>query len=141
MQTLSWIVLALFIPTAAFGVVNATRWSRAGGPPTRQIVIHATLQVVSAALWLAFTLTQSVWLAWTTFAVIFVAMVLGDRLMFASYKARHPGAARAGYDSSYFRVAGDVLSFRRPPAALHAIIGALVFFGMLAACIWATVWA
>lgn len=139
MQTLNWIVLALFLPTAVFGIMNAVRWVHAGGQPTRRIAIHATLQGASAALWLAFTLTQLVWLAWTTFAVIFIAMVLGDRLMFSSYKARHPGNARAGYNSSYFTVAGDVLSFRRPPAALHAIVGAFLFFGMLAACIWAAV--
>lgn len=139
MQTLNWIVLALFLPTAAFGIVNAVRWAHAGGQPTRKIAIHASLQGVSASLWLAFTLTQLVWLAWTTFAVIFVAMVFGDRLMFASYKARNPGSVRAGYNSSYFTVAGDVLSFRRPPAALHAIVGAFVFFGMLVACVLATV--
>jgi hypothetical protein len=36
-------------------------------------------------------------------------------------------------------VSGDALSFRRPAASLHALVGAAAWFGMLAICILATV--
>ncbi|MFT4215691.1 MAG: hypothetical protein QM619_00665 [Micropruina sp.] len=60
--------------------------------------------------------------------------LFGDLLMFASYRARYPGIVRPGYRA----VSGDVLSFRRPVPALHALVGATGWFGMLAICIVAT---
>lgn len=75
------------------------------------------------------------WIAWVAFAVITAGQVLGDLLMFASYRARHGIDSAAG---NYVAVAKDVLGFSRPVPALHAIVGALGWFTMLGVCVFAT---
>jgi hypothetical protein len=67
--------------------------------------------------------------------VVTAGQVFGDLLMFASYRARHRGEE----PTSYLRIGGDVLSFRRPLAGFHALVGAVAWFGMFAICIVATV--
>lgn len=129
--------LALLLVTAGLGLASLLAWvrHRSAGLPVVRIAAHVALQVLSIGIWAAFVLTGAVLLAWIAFAVITAGQVLGDLLMFASYRARHPGAVRADYRA----VSGDVLSFRRPVPALHALVGALAWFGMLAICIAATV--
>lgn len=137
MTALVLIVLGLLLVTAALGIASLVRWARhrASGFPTARIVAHVSLQTLSIGLWAAFAVTGMLPLAWTTFVVITVGQVLGDLLMFASHRARHPGVERPGYRA----VAADVLSFRRRAPALHATVGALAWFGMLALCIAASV--
>jgi hypothetical protein len=129
--------LVLLLVTAALGLASllARARRRAAGFPAVKITAHVSLQLVSIGVWVAFVGTGAVLLAWIAFAVISAGQVLGDLLMFASYRARRPGAAEAGYRA----VSGDVLSFRRPVPALHALFGAVAWFGMLAICIVATV--
>lgn len=129
--------LGLLLVTAALGLASLRAWMRhrASGFPVARIATHVTLQLLSIGLWTAFLLTGTVALAWVTFAVITAGQVFGDLLMFASYRIRHPGAAKPGYRA----VAGDVLSFRRRAPAFHAVVGAVAWFGMLAICIVATV--
>ncbi|WP_449282855.1 hypothetical protein [Leucobacter sp.] len=129
--------LALLLITAGLGLAALLVWSRhrAAGFPAGRITAHVVLQILSIGIWTAFAITGAVPLGWIAFAVITAGQVLGDLLMFASHRARHPGAAEAGYRA----VSGDVLSFRRPVPALHALVGALAWFGMLAICVVATV--
>lgn len=129
--------LVLLAAAAALGLASLIVWSRhrAGGFPVVKIAIHVVLQVLSIGLWIAFVLAGTVPFAWIAFAVITVGQLFGDLLMFASYRARHPGALKPGYRA----VSGDALSFRRPAASFHALVGAAAWFGMLAICILATV--
>mgnify|MGYP003490159424 CR=1 FL=1 len=130
------VTLALLIATAGLGLASLMSWwpHRSAGFPSAKIAIHATLQLVSIGLWASFLVTESLALAWTTFSVITLGQVFGDLLMFASYHLRHPENSRL----HYLKAAGDVLSFRRVVPALHAIIGAVAWFTMLAICLIAT---
>ncbi len=129
--------LVLLLVTAAMGVVSLAAWThhRAAGFPVGKVTTHVALQVASIGVWTAFVISDALPLAWIAFALITAGQVFGDLLMFASYRARHPGATESGYRA----VSGDVLRFARPVAALHAVIGAVAWFGMLAICIVATI--
>lgn len=130
--------LVLALCAAGLGLASLTAWVRhraSGRLPAAKIVTHLTLQVLGIAAWTAFLITGALPIGWTAFAVLTVGQVFGDLLMFASYRARNPGTLRP----HYLAVGGDVLSFRRPVPALHALVGALAWFGMLAICIVATV--
>lgn len=133
---LAGLVLVLLAVTAILGAASLTTWRRhrTAGFPARRIAAHISLQVTSIALWVVFLVTMQPWIAWTAFAVITVGQVFGDLLMFASYRARH----RLATAGSYAAAAKDVLGFTRPIAALHAILGALGWFTMLATAVLAT---
>lgn len=130
------IVLVLLIATAVLGAASLTVWwrHRASGFPAMKVTTHVVLQISSIVIWCFFLVTLRPWVAWVAFAVITVGQVFGDLLMFASYRARH----RTEKTGSYLAVAKDVLGFTRPIPALHAIVGALGWFSMLAVCILAT---
>ncbi len=135
---LASIDLALLLVAAGFGLTSLLAWRRhrgSGHLPTARIAAHLTLQVIGIATWTAFVATGVVLLAWTAFVVLTAGQVFGDLLMFASYRARRPGAVRP----HYLAVGSDVLSFRRPAPALHALVGALAWFSMLAICLYSTV--
>ncbi len=129
--------LAVLLAAATLGAISLAKWAkhRTSGFPITRIVTHVTLQILSIGLWVSYVATGTLALAWTTFVVITVGQVFGDLLMFSSHRARHPATQRAGYRA----VAADVLSFRRPAPALHAIVGAIAWFLMLASCIAASV--
>lgn len=129
--------LAFLLVTGSIGLSMLVHWWRQNdaGFPTFKLVTHAILQVTSIALWVSFIVTQELALAWTTFTVITVGQTLGDLVMFASYRSRMSVVGSV----PYFAAARDVLSFRRPAPAVHAICGAIAWFGMLAICIAATV--
>ncbi|MFT3873606.1 MAG: hypothetical protein QM714_13335 [Nocardioides sp.] len=133
---LATVDLVLLLLAAALGLASLRAWARhrASGFPVAKISAHLTLQIISVGIWAAFAITGELPIAWVAFAVITVGQVFGDLLMFASYRARHPAAA----GSNYRAVSGDVLSFRRPVPALHALTGALAWFGMLGICLLAT---
>nr|WP_274635648.1 hypothetical protein [Microbacterium bovistercoris] len=133
---LAGLVLVFLATTAILGVASLAAWRRhrTADFPTKKVTAHVTLQGMSIVLWIVFLVTMQPWIAWAAFAVITAGQVFGDLLMFASYRARHR-IAKAG---SYGAVAKDVLGFRRPIPALHAIIGALGWFTMLTVCILAT---
>lgn len=128
--------LALLVTTAALGLASLSRWlrHRSAGFPAAKVAAHVALQLVSIGLWTVFVASELLAVGWAAFLVITIGQVFGDLLMFASYRARHRDAARPGYRT----VAADVLSFRRPVPALHALVGALAWFGMLGTCIAAT---
>lgn len=128
--------LVLLLVATALGFTALRAWTRhhTADFPVAKVVAHVTLQVVSIGVWTAFVITGSLSLAWTAFIVITVGQVFGDLLMFASYRIRHPGVIKP----SYRDVSSDALNFRRPVRALHAVIGAIAWFGMLAICIAAT---
>lgn len=130
---LAWLVLALLAATAILGVVAVMAWRRhpATGFPTTKVTTHIALQTTSIVLWTGFVVTSRPWVAWTTFAVITAGQVVGDLLMFASYRERHRRAEAV----SYRAVAKDVLGFTRPVPAIHAITGALGWFTMLTVCV------
>lgn len=135
---LASIDLALLLVAAGFGLTSLLAWRRhrgSGRLPTAKIAAHLSLQVIGIATWTAFVVTGAVPIAWTAFVVLTAGQVFGDLLMFASYRARNPGATRP----HYLAVGGDVLSFRRPVPALHALVGALAWFSMLAICLFSTV--
>lgn len=129
--------LVLLVTAAGFGAASLFKWSRFrhAGFPTAKIVTHISLQAVAICVWFFFVLTSAVAVAWIAFIVLTAGQVFGDLLMFVSHRARHPDRVAP----SYLQVGGDVLSFKRPAAALHAIFGAVAWFGMLAICIIATV--
>lgn len=130
-------VLCLLLATVVLGLLSLGKWLRvdAASAPAPKIAAHIILQVTSVALWVSFVVTANVWLAWVSFGVITAGQVVGDLLMFVSYRARHrlTGSVR------YLAVAGDVLGFSRPTPALHAIVGALGWFTMLATCVVASI--
>ena len=130
------LVLVFLAATAILGVASLAAWRRhrTAGFPTRKVASHIALQSVSIVLWGVFLVTMQPWIAWAAFVVITAGQVFGDLLMFASYRARH----RVTTVGSYAAVAKDVLGFTRPVPALHAIVGALGWFSMLAVCILAT---
>lgn len=131
--SLAIVDLLFLLVAAAFGLASFLAWARhrAAGFPTAKIIAHVALQIAGIGLWVAFAATGAVPLAWIAFAMLTAGQVLGDLLMFASHRARHPGAER----QSYLRIGGEVLSFKRPRAALHAWFGAVAWFGMLAICV------
>lgn len=130
------IVLVLLAVTAILGAASLRAWlrHRTSGFPARKVTTHIVLQISAIVIWCVFLVTLQPWVAWAAFAVITVGQVFGDLLMFASYRARH----RTAKAESYLAVAKDVLGFTRIAPALHAIIGALGWFSMLAVCILAT---
>lgn len=136
LASLALVVLLLLAITAVFGAASLLPWlrHRGAGFPATKIATHVALQGASIAIWVVFLVTMSPWIAWAAFAVITTGQVVGDMLMFASYRARH----RVIRAPDYPAVAKDVLGFSRPAPALHAIVGALGWFTMLAACILAT---
>jgi len=129
--------LVLLVAAASLGLASLLGWLRhpEAAFPTAKAVTHLALQLVAIAVWVAFVVSGAVAAAWAAFVIITLGQVFGDLLMFASYRARRPGVAQPGY----LAVGGDVLSFRRPVPAMHALVGALAWFGMLAICIAATV--
>lgn len=136
MAVLQLVVLVLLVATAALGLVSLRAWWRHRGTafPARRIAAHVVLQLASIGLWTAFVIGGALAVGWIAFVVITAGQVLGDLLMFASHRARRGVRGKA----SYRAVARDVLGFSRPAPALHAILGALGWFGMLAACAWAS---
>jgi len=133
---LAGLALVFLAATATLGVASLAAWlrHRTADFPTSKITTHIALQATSFVLWIVFLVTMQPWIAWVAFAVITAGQVFGDLLMFASYRARH----RIATAGNYVAVAKDVLGFTRPVPALHAIIGALGWFTMLAVCILAT---
>lgn len=131
--SLAVLVLVFLAVTAILGVASLMAWRRHRGTgfPAKKIATHVSLQSASIVIWGIFLATMQPWIAWAAFAVITAGQVFGDLLMFASYRARH----RVAQVRSYTAVAKDVLGFSRPLPALHAIIGALGWFAMLATCI------
>lgn len=129
----SGLVLLFLLITVLLGVASLMRWRRhrAADFPTKRIMAHVALQGMSILLWIVFLVTTQTWVAWVSFAVITTGQVFGDFLMFASYRARH----RVAKVGNYATVAKDVLGFKRPIPALHAIVGALGWFSMLAVCV------
>lgn len=136
LEVFASIVLGFLVITAVLGVISLRAWlrHRSSGFPVAKVVTHVTLQTVSIALWVGFIFTLQPWLAWVTFAVITAGQVFGDLLMLASHRLRHRNEGGLRYRDA----AKDVLGFSRPVVALHAIIGALGWFTMIAVCIVAT---
>lgn len=133
---LAVVALILLLVTAAFGLSSLLAWSRhrAAGFPIAKIVWHIVFQALGIGVWGVFAVTGAVPFAWFAFVILTAGQVFGDLLMFASYRARHPDRT----ERRYFAIGGEVLSFARPAAALHALIGAIAWFGMLALSIYAT---
>ena len=123
--SLAVLVLVFLAVTAILGVASLMAWRRHRGTgfPAKKIATHVSLQSASIVIWGIFLATMQPWIAWAAFAVITVGQVFGDLLMFVAQVR------------SYTAVAKDVLGFSRPLPALHAIIGALGWFAMLATCI------
>lgn len=136
MTVLALATLGLLVVAAAYGTVNALRWHRFDPQhvPVTKLTLHVTLQLVAVALWSVFLSTEEVVVAWIAFAVLTLGQGVGDVLMFASHRARHRTSGKV----AYLQVALDVLRFRRPAAALHAIIGASAYFLMLVTCVLAS---
>lgn len=132
---LALVDLVMLLITAGFGYASLRSWIRHRGFPAMKAVVHMTLQLSGILAWGSFTLTGSLLLAWSSFAVLTIGQVFGDLLMFASYRSRYPGTGKA----KYLAVGGDVLSFRRRAPGFHALCGALAWFGMLAICVYASV--
>ena len=130
------VVLIFLGATAGLGIASLAKWwqHRSQDFPEKKVTTHIVLQSTSIVMWVVFMVFMQPWIAWLTFATITVGQVFGDLLMFSSYRARH----RVPKAGSYMAVAKDVLSFSRPSPALHAITGALGWFGMVAVCLWST---
>lgn len=128
-RILAIVVLVLLVTTVLLGIRAVLVWRRhrAAGYPTAKIATHITLQSAGILCWIAFIVTTHAALAWAALILLTVGQVFGDLLMFASYRARHSARPKPGYGA----VAQDVLGFSRPVPALHAIVGALAWFGML----------
>lgn len=136
-QFLAAIVTCFLLVTVLLGAFALRGWlsARTESVPIPKITMHILLQATSIVLWIVFIATANTWLAWVSFGLITAGQVLGDLLMFVSYRLRHRATGPIGY----LVVARDVLGFSRPVPALHAILGALGWFTMLATCILATI--
>lgn len=131
LTALAAVDLVLLVVTALLGLASLLAWARhrAAGFPTGRIAGHIVLQLAGIGVWAWHVATGSIALAWAAFGILTAGQVLGDLLMLASRRARHPGEA-----GGYRAAAADVLGFRRPVPALHAIVGAVAWFGMLGLC-------
>jgi len=131
-QVVSWVAFVFLLATVGLGIGNAIRWARSGAAqvPFGRILAHGAVQCFAGVLWVIFALSAAPLIGWAAFIVITVGQVLGDTLMLTSHRARHPQQP-----SGYGAAAAATLSFERPTSALHAILGAVAWFGMLGICI------
>lgn len=131
--------LALLLVAAGFGLTSLLAWRfhrgsghlpdgedrRAPHPAGHR---HRDLDGVRA--------TGVVLLAWTAFVVLTAGQVFGDLLMFAFVPRLEPRRYTAALLGSGRR-RGRLPA--APAPALHALVGALAWFSMLAICLFSTV--
>ena len=138
------VVLIAWIVQAAVGVALLIGWmrhrrsgpaGRAGGVP---LLAHVGLVLVALGLWIAFLLTGSAWLAWTTFALLTVALSFGDVLLVR--RARRMAGERAPSLRDYGAAISAVFRGRMPGrVTFHALFSPVVYFSCLGVCIGATI--
>ena len=134
---MAYLVLLAGLIQAAVGVSLLVGWLRHGRRRPAVVVGHVAVVTVSLALWIAFSATGLVALAWTAFAVLTVGLTIGDMLLAA--RARRGVASKttwADYGSSIAAVFRGRMPRR---VTFHALFSPVVYFPMLAVCIGATI--
>jgi hypothetical protein len=135
---LAEVALAALTATVVAGVVMFTGlWrSRRSRRLPRLVWLHAAAVLLPFAGWAAYTASDARpgWLAVGALAVLLaVGMPSGDLLMLRAWRGRatREGRPVPGGWRAYVGAAADVLRFRRPVAAVHALAGAAGFFSVL----------
>lgn len=136
-EILGIIDLGLLLATAGIGTASLAGWLRNhhASVPRAKATAHVAMQLGTLGLWVAFLLTGALWPAWAAFVAVNAGAAFGDRLMYASYRARHPAEGRA----SYLAIAGEVVRSGGPGRTMHALLAPAVIVLMLTTCILASV--
>lgn len=131
-------VLAVGVIQALVGVFLLVKWGRGGRHAPRIVLVHVVLNLTAIAAWVVFLVTGVLWIAWTSFAVLTVGNGFGDALMLARARRVHGASDRFG--RGYADALRAVFTGRMPAhVAFHALFSGVVYFGMLIACILASV--
>ena len=131
----SLIALALWLVTAALGILELLAWRRSSSKPSPLAYRHAATALTGLALWVGFVITDRALLAWVAFAVLALNNGLGDLLTTAGWRSRNSGGT-ASLTKDARSAIGEVLRFRRSRRVVaHALLAGATFFSVLAAAI------
>ena len=131
----SLIALALWLVTAALGILELLAWRSSSSKPPPLAYRHAATALTGLALWAAFVTTDRAVLAWVAFAVLALNNGLGDLLTTAGWRSRNTGGT-ASLAKDARSAVGEVLRFRRRRRVVaHALLAGATFVSVLAAAI------
>ena len=131
----SLIALALWLVTAALGIMELLAWRRSSSKPTPLAYRHAATALTGLALWTGFLVTDRAPLAWTAFAVLALNNALGDLLTTDGWRSRNTGGTGSLIKDVRSAI-GEVLRFRRSRRVVaHALLAGATFIFVLAAAI------
>ena len=132
---LSLIALALWLVTAALGILEFLAWRRSSSKPPPLVYRHAATALTGLALWAGFVLTDRAPLAWMAVAVLALGNGLGDLLTTGGWRSRNTGGT-GSLTKDVRSALGEVLRFRRSRRVVaHALLAGATFFSVLAAAI------
>ncbi len=131
-------VLVVGIVQALIGLILLARWIRAGRRAPGVVVAHVAANLAALVLWATFVLTGTLWVAWTAFVLLTVGNGFGDAMLLSRARRLHGASDR--FWKGYGDAVAAVFRGRMPPhVAFHALFSGVVYFGMLIACILASV--
>ena len=131
----SLVALALWLVTAALGMMELLAWRRSSSKPAPLAYRHAATALTGLALWTGFVVTDRAPLAWTAFAVLALNNGLGDLLTTDGWRSRNTGGTGSLIKDVRSAVR-EVLRFRRSRRVIaHALLAGATFFSVLAAAI------
>jgi hypothetical protein len=132
---LTAVAFAAMILSVVVGLVMLAGLMRSGRRLPGFVPVHLGLALASLSGWTAYALQEDrpTWLAWTVFLLVFATNTFGDQLMLQAWRA---GAGRDGSPvptgaRAYLAAAVDLLSFKRPVPAIHALLAPVSFFSVL----------
>jgi hypothetical protein len=136
--------LVTWVLTISLGLAMLVAWlathrasPASDSAPPRMLFVHLATASVGLVVWLSYLgLGRPALLAWIAFAWLSVNNALGDTLMKRGWRQRNPRRAAASSSvSSYMQAVVDVLTFKRPRATLHAVLGGSTYFLVLFAAL------
>jgi hypothetical protein len=132
---LSLIAFALWLVTAALGILELLAWRNSSSRPPPLAYRHATTALTGLVLWVGFLVTDRAVLAWAALAVLALGNGLGDLLTTVGWRSRNSGGT-ASLTKDARSAVGEVLRFRRSRRVVaHALLAGVTFVSVLAAAI------
>jgi hypothetical protein len=131
----SVVALVCWVTNATLGLSMLLGWRRGPSRPPGLAYRHAATGLLGLALWVGFLAAdRPAWLAWTAFAVVFLANGLGDWLTLAGWRMRNAGGT--GRPRDLATAVGEVVGLRRGVTVLaHALLAAATFFSVVLAAL------